>query len=46
MTLADFLKLTEVIRMLWGVPQSKKFFLDNIKKFDKIVDSNSLINLK
>lgn len=46
MTLAEFLDLTKIIRMIWGVPASKKFFLDNISRFDKVVDSNSLINLK
>lgn len=46
MTFDNFLDLTKIIRMIWGVPVSKKFFLDNIKQFDKVVDSNSLINLK
>jgi len=45
MQYTDFIATVKILRMLFGVPIAKKFFLDNIKKFDKVIDSDSLINL-
>lgn len=36
MQLNDFLKLTQIIRMLYGYERSKQFFQANVNKFDKI----------
>lgn len=46
MKFSEFLDLIKVLRMLFGVPIAKKFFLTNLKRFDKIIDSDSLNNLK
>jgi len=46
MQFTDFLSLVKIIRMLYGVTEAKKFFLDNIKQFDKVISSDSLNNLK
>lgn len=46
MQFTDFLAFIKVVRMLFGVPVAKKIFLANLKRFDKIIDSDSLNNLK
>lgn len=46
MQLNDFLSLVKVLRMLFGVTVAKKFFLANINQYDKVINSDSLNNLK
>lgn len=45
MQFGDFLSLVKVLKMLFGSSVAQTFFLENITRFDKIVDSESLTNV-
>ena len=38
MQYSDFLKTVQIIRMLFGYDEAKRFFNKNKKRFDKILD--------
>jgi hypothetical protein len=38
MQLNEFLKATQIIRMLYGYDVAKRFFQENVNKFDKVLE--------